>query len=65
MKTKERSIKRQSIAIRMTDELLARLDAHAEKLKKQFPGMDVSRGSVIRMFTERCLAAEEQRHEAN
>jgi len=46
-------------AIRLPDEMLARIDAFAERLQREQPGLDVNRAVAIRILIARSLQASE------
>lgn len=51
----------QQTAFRLPVALVKRLDAHVQKLKKEQPGLDVTRADVVRMLLTRQLDREEKR----
>ena len=47
------------VAFRLPDELLKRLDRHAERMRETQPGVNVSRTDVVRMLLTRALEQAE------
>lgn len=43
------------VAFRLPDELLKRLDRHAERMRELQPGVNVSRTDVVRVLLTRAL----------
>ena len=51
------------VAFRLPDELLRRIDRHAERMREGQPGVNVSRTDVVRMLLTRALEhAEGESH---
>lgn len=51
----------QQVAFRLPVSLLKRLDAHVARLRKDVPGMSVSRADAVRVLLSRSLSEEEQK----
>jgi hypothetical protein len=45
----------EQIVVRIPKPLAKRLDAHVEAMKKEQPGMTITRSDAVRMFIVRCL----------
>jgi len=45
------------VGVRMDEELIARIDAYAESLRREHPGLAISRGEAVRLLCEKALAA--------
>lgn len=50
----------QVVPFRLPDQLVRRLDRHAERLRAEQPGMRVTRADVVRVLLERGLDAAEK-----
>ena len=48
------------VAFRLPNDLLERVDAHAERLRRDVPGIDPTRADVVRVLLVRALEAVEQ-----
>lgn len=51
----------QQMAFRLPKSLIKRLDAHVARLRKDQPGMTVSRADAVRVLLSRALDEEDQR----
>ena len=49
------------VAFRLPDDLLERLDAHAERMREAQPGVNVTRTDVVRTLLTRALEDAESR----
>jgi predicted DNA-binding protein len=54
-------VQKQQTGIRLPDELFARIDAYAERLRKEQPGLEVNRAMAIRLLITKGLDAVEQK----
>lgn len=57
MAEQKKVAKTEKVQVRLTPDLLARLDAYLAELREQLPGAELSRGSLIRLLAERGLEA--------
>jgi predicted DNA-binding protein len=54
-------IQKRQTGLRLPEELLERVDAFAERLQKERPGLEVNRASAIRMLVTMGLEVAEQK----
>ncbi len=56
---RKREPKRQQ-AFRLPESIIERLDRYAERLRREQPGLEVSRADVVRLLLARALEQEER-----
>ena len=55
--TEDEAMKTQQVAFRLEEDLLARVDAHAEKMAAMMPGVNVTRADAVRALLTQALSA--------